>query len=219
MVAPCSTVAPVPTYTQRSSVQPSRVACGPTNTWSARLTGRSASPAAVARSTACSVTTQASPTVIRDASASSTAPYMMRARGPIRTSPTSVAVGATNAVASTAGATPRCLINMATIMVSQPSDPPSPGLTRHHSTHGRRARDRSLCRGRGLDRTRAVLAWLARRGERVAGVRRIASAPCGGHHRRHRGSEEPGEREDGGADRAGPPLAFAGSSPLRVVTG
>ena len=38
IVAPCRTVAPVPTYTQRSSAQPSRVACGPTKTWSPSCT-------------------------------------------------------------------------------------------------------------------------------------------------------------------------------------
>jgi hypothetical protein len=93
------------------------VACGPTKTWSLSWTGRSSSPAAVARSTACSVITHASPTMISDPSASSTAPYMMRARGPTRTSPTTVAVGATYAVASTEGVMLRCLISMPTIMV------------------------------------------------------------------------------------------------------
>ncbi|MFE3902814.1 hypothetical protein ACFXPY_21480 [Streptomyces sp. NPDC059153] len=39
--------------------------------------------------------TDASPISIREPSASSAAPYITRARGPIRTSPTSVAVGAT----------------------------------------------------------------------------------------------------------------------------
>jgi len=61
--------------------------------------------------------TQASPTLMCDPSAFSTAPYMMRARGPTRTSPTGVAVGATNAVASTEGVMPRCLISMPTILL------------------------------------------------------------------------------------------------------
>src|SRR5215204_1779561 len=136
-VAPWRIVAPVPTYTHRSSTQPSSVACGPTNTWSPSTTGRSASPAAVARSTACSLMTHASPTVMYDASASSTAPYIMRARGPTRISPTRVAVGATYAVLSTAGVQPRCLISMPRILSAPRPTPTRQGAFRPQWGHAR----------------------------------------------------------------------------------
>lgn len=67
-------VAEVARYAHRSTVQPSRVACCPTKTWSPSRTG--CSPAtAEARRTAFSQMTDASPISIREPSASSTAPY------------------------------------------------------------------------------------------------------------------------------------------------
>src|SRR6185503_13914953 len=61
---------------------------------------------------AFSAITHASPTVIVEPSASRIAPYMIRARGPTRTSPTRVALGATNAEGSTLGVDPRWLISI-----------------------------------------------------------------------------------------------------------
>src|SRR5215218_5970515 len=116
--AACSTVAPVAKYTQRPTRQPSRVAWGPTKTWSASTTGRGVPPAAVARSTACSQTIAHSPTSTREPSASRTAPYSTRARGPTRTSPTRVAVGATNADGSTVGSRPRWRSSIGRLLLS-----------------------------------------------------------------------------------------------------
>src|SRR5262249_10577309 len=56
--------------------------------------------------------TESAPTSTCAPSASSTAPYITRTRGPSRTSPTTVAFGATYAVGSTVGALPRWRINM-----------------------------------------------------------------------------------------------------------
>src|SRR5262249_40355107 len=52
---------------------------------------------------------------IREPSASRTAPYITRARGPTSTSPTRAAVGATYAVGWTRGSFPRCRIRMPSI--------------------------------------------------------------------------------------------------------
>ncbi|GAA3169893.1 hypothetical protein GCM10020001_115260 [Nonomuraea salmonea] len=57
------------------------MACGPTKTWSPTSTGWSPATADPRR-TAFSQITAASPTSIRDPSASSTAPYITRALGP-----------------------------------------------------------------------------------------------------------------------------------------
>src|SRR3712207_3567305 len=81
------------------------------NAWSPTTTGRSASPAEVALSTAFSHTMAVAPTSTLEASESRTAPYMTLALGPTETRPTRTAVGATNAEACTTGSAARFLIS------------------------------------------------------------------------------------------------------------